>query len=68
MNRHEIYNRQLAICEQLEREKRAIIIRPLLPITVGRTAADANKLLSLYDEGQKEGAQAIKIIMKLIGK
>ena len=59
MNRHETYNRQLALCEELEREKKAVIIRPLLPLAVDRTAADSNKLLALYDEGHSEGAQVI---------
>jgi len=66
MNRHEIYNRQLALCEQLEREKKAVIIRPLLPLAVDRTAADVNKLLALYDEGHDEGKQIIKIIEILL--
>ena len=66
LNRHETYNRQLALCEQLEREKKAIIIRPLLPLAVDRTAADSSKLLVLYDEGHDEGKQAVKIIEKHI--
>jgi predicted patatin/cPLA2 family phospholipase len=62
LNRHEIYNRQLALCEQLEHEGKAIIIRPLLPLAVDRAAADSKKLLALYDEGHDEGKQAIKLI------
>lgn len=50
-----VYNRQLMLCEQLEREGRAVIIRPLLPLGVGRTSSDPAKLLELYDEGHREG-------------
>lgn len=48
--RHEIYNRQLALCEQLEKEGKAAIIRPLEPLRVGRTSADIPTLLALHDE------------------
>ena len=57
--RHEIYNRQLELCERLENDGKALIIRPLEPLTIGRTERDAKKLLSLYDEGHKEGALAM---------
>jgi predicted patatin/cPLA2 family phospholipase len=62
LNRHEIYNRQLALCEQLEREQKAIIIRPQIPLTVGRSTTDTAKLLALYDEGHIEGAEALQIL------
>ncbi|MCL2169407.1 MAG: patatin family protein, partial [Defluviitaleaceae bacterium] len=60
--RHEIYNRQLALCEQLEREGKALIIRPQKPMQVGRSTSDIKKLLDLYDEGHQEGKAAIKRI------
>lgn len=62
-DRHEAYNRQLALCEQLEREKKAIIIRPQLPVKVGRSTSDTAKLLELYDEGHEEGRKAVKMIL-----
>jgi len=64
VSRHEVYNKQLALCEQLVREGRAIIIRPQLPLTVGRSTRDTEKLLALYDEGHDEGRKAIKNILK----
>jgi len=65
INRHEIYNRQLEICEELEREGNALIIRPLKPLSVdSSTAVDIPKLLDLYDEGHEEGRQAVKMIME----
>jgi predicted patatin/cPLA2 family phospholipase len=62
--RHEIYNRQIALCEQLEQEGKALIIRPLQTLTVGRTETDTRKLLALHDEGHNEAAQAIKSILE----
>ena len=59
LQRHEIYNRQLALCEKLEKEGRALIIRPQEPVRVGRTGADVDKILALHDEGLKEGREAL---------
>jgi predicted patatin/cPLA2 family phospholipase len=56
MNRHEVYTRQQALCERLEKEGKAMIIRPLRPLKIGRSESDAGKLLALYDEGHEEGA------------
>jgi predicted patatin/cPLA2 family phospholipase len=62
LRRHEIYNRQVALCEKLEREGRALIIRPLKPLSVGRSTSDIPKLLALYDEGHEEGRAAVNVI------
>jgi len=59
MNRHEVYNRQLKLCESLEKEGKALIIRPILPLEVDSTGKNIKKLLELYDEGHREG----KLIM-----
>lgn len=66
--RHEIYNRQVALCEKLEKENKAIIIRPKKPIKVGRTTRDVNLVLDLYDEGHKECNEIIDKIFKSIGE
>lgn len=66
LNRHEIYNRQLALCEELERKKRALIIRPQKPISVDRTSANIGKLLKLYDEGHTEGAEAVRMLQEIL--
>jgi len=65
LNRHNIYNRQLAISQQLEKEKKAIIIRPLKPLKVN-DSADRNikNLLELHDEGYDEAKEKINLILK----
>ncbi|MFR1517844.1 MAG: patatin family protein [Clostridia bacterium] len=65
LRRHEVYNRQLTLCEQLAREGRAVIVRPLKPLRVKRTSADPKALLALYDEGHDEGAAEIERILSL---
>jgi len=62
LNRHEIYNRQLELCEKLEQEGRALIIRPQIPLAVTRSTRDTAKLLALYDEGHQEGKEVIERI------
>ena len=59
--RHEIYNEQIELAEQLEREGRAIIIRPQKPLAVGRSTSDTKALLDLHDEGYAEGRKAIEL-------
>lgn len=66
MIRHEIYNRQIKLCEQLERDGKAVIIRPLKPLQVDRTSSDTETLLELYDEGHEEGLTKIKPILDAI--
>lgn len=63
MRRHETYNRQLDLCEKLESEGRALIIRPQAPLKVGRTTADKKTLLELYDEGIAEARPFVDKIL-----
>lgn len=65
LTRHDTYNRQLDLCHELEAQGRAVIIRPLEPLQVGRTGDDIPKLLELYDEGHSEGTRAMQTIYKL---
>lgn len=49
--RYRRYNETLDFIEQLEREGKAIVIRPEKPLRVGRTGHDPQALADLYDEG-----------------
>lgn len=66
--RHEVYNRQLELCENLEKEGKAIIIRPQEPVRVSRTGADLATLLALHDEGLKEGRELLPRILAAVEK
>lgn len=66
LRRHVIYNRQLELCERLEKEGKAVIIRPLEPLHVGRTSASIPTLLALHDEGLSEGRAALPRILDAI--
>ena len=52
-NRNEMYNKQIALVEELEEAGRLTVIRPESPIIVGRMERDTRKLLDLYDEGYR---------------
>ena len=66
LTRHEIYMRQLALCEQLAREGRAVIIRPQVPLDSDRTVTDVTRLLALYDEGYGEGRPVAARLMEIL--
>ena len=57
--RHNDYNRQVALCEQLERDGKALIIRPQKPLMLDRLGSNIEKLLALYDDGEEDGKTAI---------
>lgn len=52
-NRPERYKSQIALAEQLEREGKAIVIRPELP-PVGRMESDRDKLIAFYIHGHEQ--------------
>ena len=64
--RAEIYNRQIGLCEELEREGKAVIIRPQEPIKVKRASSDVKTLLELHDEGVAEGRAALDRILRML--
>jgi len=56
---HEVYNRQLRLCEQMAADGRALIIRPRNPLSMDSTDRDIPALLRLHDEGYEEGKQSM---------
>lgn len=56
---HAYYNRQLELVERLEDEGRIIVVRPQLPLEVGRLEDDPTKLTALYNEGYEEAGRML---------
>ncbi|MCD7971935.1 MAG: patatin family protein [Candidatus Azobacteroides sp.] len=52
-NRSKLYNTQLELVDRLEKEGRAIVIRPLLPMTIKRIEKDISLLTSFYHHGRE---------------
>ena len=50
-NRNKLYNAQLELVERLEDEGKIVVIRPEMPIVVGRMETSVKKLTDLYEQG-----------------
>ena len=55
--RNAMYNRQMELVEEMEREGRVQVLRPVKPVEVGRIERNTDKLLALYQEGYDLAAQ-----------
>nr|MBP7472283.1 patatin family protein [Prevotella sp.] len=58
--RHEAYNKQIQLIDDLEAKGDILCIRPQRPIEVGRIEKDTDKLERLYEEGYTLGEQFCK--------
>lgn len=66
--RHQIYNQQLELCEALEAEGKALLIRPKEPVKMGRTERSREKLEALYQAGEAEGADYVACLQEILPK
>lgn len=64
--RPELYNKQLEYVEQLEKDGKAVIIRPQIPLEIDRLDIKPDKLLGLHDHGIGCGLEAYDKIIDLI--
>lgn len=58
--RYRHYNETLDFVDRLEREGKALVIRPRGPLRVGRTCDDARELKALYEEGYARGRDLMR--------
>ena len=58
--RYRHYNEMLDFVDRLEREGKALVIRPRGPLRVGRTCDDARELKALYEEGYARGRDLMR--------
>ena len=59
LRRPQVYNDTLELVWQLERERRAVVIAPSHPVTVGRFEKSPQKLDALYKEGMLDAQIAL---------
>lgn len=62
--RYRHYNETLDFVDRLEREGKALVIRPRGPLRVGRTCDDARKLKALYEEGYARGRELMRWVSR----
>ena len=65
--RHERYNEQRQHIWAYEREGRALVIAPPVPVEIGHVEHDGGKLLALYIEGRQEGKRLLEDVRRFIG-
>jgi predicted patatin/cPLA2 family phospholipase len=54
VNRHVIYNETMDFIDQLEQRGELLVIRPRLPLGVGRAERNKDKLYEAYDQGYSD--------------
>ena len=70
-NRPQRYREELAYCKQLEQSGNAIVLRPSVPIAIGRCEKNAEQLLSIYALGVRDAraqCQQVKDFMQRCAK
>lgn len=63
--RHIGYNKTVELCEQLEQQGRAVLLRPAAEVNVGRFEGDIEKLRGLYRAGYDDAQEKIDQIRGL---
>lgn len=64
--RHEIYNKEIRLIEEREKEGRVFVIRPPQPLGVGKTEKDPEKLEKAYQEGRKETERVLSQLREFL--
>ena len=59
LQRHTMYNDQVALVEQLEKAGSAFVIRPSGPLDIGRLESDPEKVQQVYDRGRADAEAAM---------
>lgn len=63
---HSIYNAQLALCEKLEQEGKALVLRPRNPIPLGERSRKRKHILALYQQGERDSLELIHKLEKML--
>lgn len=66
LTRHQVYNETVAYCEQLEKEGRAVILRPTKEVQIDSFEKDLKKIDRIYRYGYDEAMRNSKRIQALL--
>lgn len=64
-NRHINYNNSLQLASQLEKERKAVIIRPKIPVQISRFEKSPENLRRLYNTGYEDAKEKFTEILEL---
>ncbi|MBE5797530.1 MAG: patatin family protein [Clostridiales bacterium] len=59
-NRHTMYNGQVELVERLAQEGSVFVIRPSVPLEIGRLESDPEKVQQVYDQGRADALAALE--------
>lgn len=65
LKRHIMYNNQLEYCNQLEKQGKAIVLRPSKEVAIDSLEKDLNKIEAIYDYGYQLATENIHKIKSL---
>ena len=65
-NRHIVYNKELALLEELEKAGKAFVVRPSEPIPCGRIEHNPDNLQKAYELGRKDARNALKGLLDFL--
>ncbi|SMO59059.1 Predicted phospholipase, patatin/cPLA2 family [Saccharicrinis carchari] len=66
LKRHLLYNKQLALVEQLEAQGSAYVFRPAHQLPISRTEKNKQKLKETFDSGHRHCMETMEDLMKFI--
>ncbi len=64
--RHDVYNRQMEDIDRREASGEALVIRPPMPLNIGRTEKDTAELQRVYDIGAQAGEAMLPEIRRFL--
>lgn len=64
-NRHDVYNESVRLAQQLEKDNKAVIIRPRQPVEVSRFEKNPENLRKLYNIGYEDAREKYAAILDL---
>lgn len=68
LRRHEVYNETMSYIDRQESNGSAFVIRPQIPLTVGRMERDPKKLEALYLQGYEDAKRMLPALKEWMGK
>lgn len=60
------YQQELLYCRELEKQGKAYVLRPSVPVAVGRSEKDAEKLLAVYELGVQDCREQLGAIQEFL--
>lgn len=67
-NRHNMYNRQLKLVYEMEKQGKAFVIQPVAKVEVSRLEKNPARLVELYHQGKMDAASCYQRLVEYLNK